>query len=155
MRSRSGLLHRASLVAAALAVAALLLAGCSTTSPTGSSTEDWGSLTGSVSSDRGTALGNIQVHLWTQVGDERTVIQYDAVTGTNGAYEIDDIDLSYVAGSSEVYELYVNRTKGSALPINDNYGSYASTVTIEKGAVTTANVEIIEEGPIDPEQYFD
>jgi hypothetical protein len=148
-------LHRASLAAAALAVVAIVLAGCSTSSPTGSSTEDWGSLEGSVSSDRGATLGNIEVHLWTQIGEERTVIEYDAVTDATGAYEIEDIDLSHVTGSSEDYELYVNRTKGSALPIDENYGSYASTVTIEKGGVATADIEIIEEGPIDPEQYFD
>jgi hypothetical protein len=155
MRSRGHLLHRASLGAAVLAVVAILLAGCSTSNPTGSSTEDWGSLEGSVSSDRGAWLPNIEVHLWTEIGEERTVVQYDAVTNANGVYEIEEIDLSHVTGNSEDYEIYVNRTKGSALPINEGYGAYASTVTIEKGAVATADIEIVEEGPIDPEQYFD
>lgn len=155
MRSRGRLLHRASLVAAALTVVAVMLAGCSDSNPTGSTVEDWGSLVGSVSSDRGAPLQGIEIHLWAQIGDERATVEYEAVTSGSGAYEIEDIDLSHATGSSEDYELYVNRTKGSALPINDEYGSHARTVTIQKGAVATADVEIIEEGPIDPEQYFD
>jgi len=155
MRSRGRLLHRASLVAASLTVVAALLAGCSSSNPTGSSLEDWGSLEGSVSSDRGAPLGDIQVHMWAQIGEERTVVQYEATTAEDGAYEIEDIDLSHAVGSSQDYELYVNRTKSSALPINEEYGSYATTVTIQKGAVATANIEIVEEGPIDPEQLFD
>jgi hypothetical protein len=148
-------LHRASLVAAAVTFVAVLLAGCSTSTPTGSPSDDWGSLEGSVSSDRGTPVSNIEVHLWAQIGEDRWIAQYETVTGANGWYEIDDIDLSQVIGSSQDYELYVNRTKGSALPINDDYQPYAATVTIEKGAVATADVEIVEEGPMDPEQYFD
>jgi hypothetical protein len=155
MRSRGRLLHRASLVALAVTIAAMVAGGCSSSNPAASTTEDWGSLVGSVSSDRGRTLASIQVHVWTQVGDDRTAVQYDAVTGANGAYEINDIDLSHLTGSSEDWELYVNRTKSSALPINDAYGTYTSTVTLEKGVVTTADVEIIEAGPIDPEQYFD
>jgi hypothetical protein len=156
MRSRCRLFHRASLVAFALISAAMLAAGCSSSNPAASpTTEDWGSLVGSVSSDRGRPLANIQVHLWTQVDGDRTSAQYDAVTGVGGVYEINEIDLSHLTGSSEDWELYVNRTKSSALPINDDYGTYASIVTIEKGEVTTADAEIIEEGPIEPEQYFD
>lgn len=155
MRSRSRLLHRASLAAAALAVVAVVLAGCSTSSPTGSTTEDWGSLTGTVSSDRGAELSNIEVHLWARIGEGGTVAQYSATTGPNGAYEVEVIDLSYVTGSSADYELYVNRTKGSVLPIDTEYGTYAATVTVEKGTVATANVEIVDAGPVDPEQYFD
>jgi hypothetical protein len=155
MRSRGRLLHRASLVALAVAIAGMLAAGCSSSNPAASTTDDWGSLVGSVSSDRGRPLATIQVHLWTQAGDNRTVVQYDAVTDVNGAYGIEEIDLSHLTGSSEDWELYVNRTKSSALPINNAYGTYSSVVTIEKGEVTTADVEIIEEGPIEPEQYFD
>lgn len=155
MRSRTCLLHRASLVAVVVAAAAVLLAGCSDSNPTGSTVEDWGSLAGSVSSDKGTAVANIEIHLWAQVGAERTIVQYDAQTAADGTYEIEDIDLSHVVGSSEDYELYVNRTKSSALPIDDQYGSHASTVTIERGEVATKDIEITEEGPIVPEQYFD
>lgn len=155
MRSGSRLLHRASLVALVVAAGAVLLGGCSSSSPTGSTTEDWGSLAGSVTSDRGVPLGGIEIHLWAQVGAERTVVQYEVVTAVDGTYEIEQIDLSYSAGGSEDYELYVNRTKGSALPIVIGYGTYASTVTIEKGEVVTADIEIIDDGPGEPDSYVD
>ena len=155
MGSRGRLLHRASLVAGVVTVVAVALTGCSGSNPTGSGVEDWGSLAGSVSSDRGTPLANIEIHLWTQVDAERTIIQYEVLTADNGVYEIEEIDLRHATGSSGDYELYVNRTKSSALPIDEDYGTYATTVIIEKGEVATKDIEIVEEGPIDPEQYFD
>jgi hypothetical protein len=155
MRSGSRLLHRASLAALVLASGALLFAGCSSSNPAGSTADDWGTLAGSVTSDRGVPLPDIEIHLWAQVGGDRTIVQYEVVTGADGTYEVEEIDLSYSAGNSEDYELYVNRTKGSALPVDVNYGTYATTVTIEKGEVATANIEISEEGPGEPDSYFD
>lgn len=156
MGSRGRLLHRASLGAVLVAAAAVALAGCSSTSsPTESQVVDWGSLVGSVSSDRGTPLAGIEVHLWGQVDAGRTAVQYDVVTGADGTYEIEEIDLSHVATDTEIYELYVNRTKSSALPINDAYRGYAAAVTIEKGEVTTADAVIAEEDAVGPAQFLD
>jgi hypothetical protein len=149
-------LHRASLGAVVVTVAAVALAGCSSSdSPTESEVVDWGSLVGSVSSDRGGPVADIEVHLWGDVGAGGATGQYDAVTDGEGQYEIEEIDLSWAVSGTETYELYVNRTKNSALPINAVYRGYAATVTIEIGEVTTADVVIIEEGPIVPEQFLD
>jgi hypothetical protein len=136
-------------------IAAVALTGCSTSNPTGSTNDDWGSVAGTVSSDRGLPVANIEIHLWAEIEPGRTIAQYDVVTDAEGAYEIEEIDLSYASGSSEDYEIYANRTKGSALPVNEHYGTYAATVTVEKGEVVTLDIEIVESGPGDPEQYFD
>jgi len=147
-------LHRASLGAVLVTVAAVALVGCSSSSnPTESQVVDWGSLVGSVSSDRGAPVADIDVHLWGDVGAGRTAIQYDVVTDGDGMYEIEEIDLSHA--DTDVYELYVNRTKSSALPVNETYRGYAATVTIERGEVTTADVVIVEQGPVGPEQFID
>jgi hypothetical protein len=148
-------LHRASLVALVAAVAAAALTGCSESNPTASTVGDWGSLSGNVISDRGAPVADIEIHLWAEVGAGRTIAQYDAVTDASGDYEIEDIDLSRISGSSHEYEFYANRTKSSALPVNAGYATYVASVTIEKGESTTMNVVIADEGPVLPEQYFD
>lgn len=145
-------LRRGALAACAVIVAGALATGCSTVGLDDSNAT--GSLDGTVQSDRGHAVPSMEVCLWCAGTVQATELEYRATTDESGTFELDDIDLGTPSAYAKTYEVYVNRTRESVEPINDWYGTYSGTVSVERDPAGSVGFVIawIDHTPEQPSQ---
>lgn len=141
-----------------LTVAAVLVisvAGCSTLGSDDPWTGNTGTVTGTVTSDTGTAVPDVEVCLWSETSNDTREVQYDVQTCEQGTFSFTDVDLGTVHSFAKTYELYVNCTKSCSTPINGDYATWSSTITV--GADETCTVDVVlatcPDEPGDPDQY--
>ncbi len=149
-------LGRCALAAGVVLIAGTLGTGCSTVGLDDSSNAT-GSLQGTVQSDRGAAVPSMEVCLWCAGTTEATELEYRATTAESGTFELDDIDLGSPHAFAKTYEVFVNRTRDCADPINDWYGTHSGTVSVEKepGAAVSFVVTWIDHTPEEPAQTIE
>lgn len=151
MLSGQAFVRRGALVACAVIAAAAFTTGCSTVGPD----DPWnatGSLDGTIQSDRGDPVPSMEVCLWCAGTTEAAELEYRTTTDVSGTFELDDIDLGAPDASAKTYDVFVNRTRESTEPINDWYGTYSGTVSVEKepGAPVEFIVTWIDRTPEQP-----
>jgi hypothetical protein len=153
MLSDQAFWRRGALAACAVVVAGALATGCSTVGPDDSSNAT-GSLDGTVQSSRGTPAPSMEVCLWCAGTTEATELEYRATTDEAGTFGLDDIDLGGPHAYSKTYDVFVNRTRESSDPINDWYGTYSGTVSVEResGSPVGFVVTWIDHTPEQPTQ---
>ncbi len=153
MIGKRRIVRGALVVAAVAAVAGLVASGCSTTGPESSWEGNSGSVSGSVRSDRGSAVSGIAVYLWRQAGTESELTEYYVTTDADGEWQIENVELGEPHAYKQSYGVCVNRTPGSALAINEAFGTYTSTIVVEADECAVVDIVLSEEG--EPEQYVD
>jgi hypothetical protein len=130
----------------------LAVAGCSVTGTDSAGSGGMGSLEGTVMTGRGVPLAAIEVELWTDSGLGDTQTEYHTTTNAYGRYSFDDVELS---STEETCEIYVNRTRSDNSSINEIYGTYWQTVTMQKNDTVDLDLPIQELIPGDPQSMFD
>lgn len=150
------LLRRGALAACAVVVAGALATGCSTVGPD-DSLNATGALDGRVQSDRGTPAPSMEVCLWCAGTTEAAELEYRATTDESGTFALEDIDLGGPHAYAKTYDVFVNRTRESAEPINDWYGTYSGTVSVERepGAPVEFVITWIDRTPDQPSQNIE
>lgn len=156
MSNGQAFLRRGALAACAVVVAGVLATGCSTVGP-GDSSNATGSLDGTIQSDRGDPVPSMEVCLWCEGTTEAAELEYRATTDESGTFELDDIDLGGQHAFAKTYDVFVNRTRESEDPVNDWYGTYSGTVSVEKepGGPVEFVVTWIDRTPEQPTQTID
>jgi len=156
MSKGQAFLRRCALAACVALVAGVAGTGCSTVGLDDLSNAT-GSLAGTVQSDRGVAVPSMEVCLWCDGTTEATELEYRATTTESGIFELDDIDLGSPHAFAKTYEVFVNRTRDCADPINDWYGTHSGTVSVEKepGAAVSFVVTWIDHTPEEPSQNME
>ncbi len=154
MRSKCWLLHGRTTAVVVLAAAALSLAGCSAIGPESTWSGSEGLIEGTIVSDSAKELPGIEVLLWGGIDEECNAIEYCATTDLSGRYTVDGVELGSAHAYERTYEIYVNRTPSSAMPMNDGYGTYTGTVTVSANG-TWHDVVIVEAEPGPPDDYFE
>ncbi len=136
--------------------AGVAISGCSSFGSDSSWDGDTASIEGVVTSDRGVALPEIKVELWTEFESSGEEVWYETETDENGWFSVDDMELESTHDHYETYRVFVNRTWEESAPLNAGFATYWADVTVHKSG-TTWNVvlELIDDGPEDPESYFD
>jgi hypothetical protein len=154
MRSRLPLKHRAMLAGAVVAMAIVSLVGCSMVSPDSSWSGNMGTLDGNVTTPRGMAAAGISVWLWTDLGQDGGIVEYQVSTDAWGHYEITDIALGATHSYEHEYTLYVNRTRGSAIPLTPTYSTCSTSVTVSSTG-TTRDIVLRRAVPDEPDQNME
>jgi hypothetical protein len=156
MLNAQALLRRGTLAACAVVAVVALATGCSTVGPDDLSNA-MGSLDGTVRSDRGNPAPSMEVCLWCEGTTQSSELEYRATTDASGTFELDEIDLGAPHSFAKTYQVFVNRTRGSADPINDWYGTYSGTVSVEKepGAPVEFVLTWIDHIPEQPSQIIE
>jgi hypothetical protein len=131
MLSGQTVMRRGALVACAVVVAGAFATGCSTVGLDDPSNAT-GSLDGTVQSTRGGPVPSMDVSLWCAGTTEDTELEYRATTDGSGTFALEDVDLGEPHALAKTYDVFVNRTRESAEPINDWYGTYSGTVSVER-----------------------
>jgi hypothetical protein len=144
MLSVQRLKSRGVLVACCSVAAAIMAAGCSTVGP--DTPNATGSLEGAVRSDRG-GVPSMEVHLWCAGTTQSAGLEYCATTDESGEFDLADIDLGSPDAMSRTYEVYVNRTRDSASPVNDWYGTYNGAVSVERDPSGAVDFRVRWMGP--------
>ena len=142
MLSDLTLLRRGALAACAVFAAGALVTGCSTVGVDDLSNAT-GTLDGTVQSDRGNPVPSMEVCLWCAGTIETTELEYRATTSQSGTFELEHVDLGSPDAYAKTYEVYLNRTRECAEPINDWYGTYSGTVSVEKDPGTPVQYVIV------------
>ncbi|MBD3348493.1 MAG: hypothetical protein GF400_04780 [Candidatus Eisenbacteria bacterium] len=151
MQNRCRMLR--SVAAACVLVLTIAICGCSTVGPESSWSGNSGSVEGVVRSNDGDALAGIDVTMRAQTSDGDW-IEYEVTTGAGGAYELDGVELGNEHSFEKDYDVYVNRTVASALPIVSAYGTYVGTISVSVSG-TTCDVTIREGDSGAPDTYVD
>lgn len=156
MRSKRVILHRAVLVVAVLAMA-VAYGGCSSVEPTDAWADETGRVAGTVRSDAGTLLPEIEVWLWAELGVEGREVCYQTETDLHGAYEVDDVEMATRHTYEQSYWIYANRTDDRSTPIDADYWTCTSTVTVPRGGECESHLVIahVDDEPEEPEAYVD
>jgi len=89
----------------------------------------------------------MEIHLWCAGTTQDTGLEYCATTDASGEFELDDIDLGAPDATSKTYQVYVNRTRDSASPLNDWYGTYSGAVSIERDPSGAVSFQVCWVGP--------
>ena len=152
MRKRA-VVRRVTAVSVVVLLGVVGLLGCSSVEPNDVWADTTGTLTGRVQSDEGDAVGGIDVWLTDESGE----YSYTTETDTSGDYSFDAVPMTANHSFTSEYELCVNRDPEDNQRVNQSYGTYRGSVTIERGEVSTYDVVIayIEDDPGDPHTYID
>lgn len=153
MRSKRVILHRAVYAVVVLAAVAAF-SGCSSVEPTDPWSEATGRVAGTVCSDSEELLSEIEVWLWTEIGNEGLEVWYQAETDANGAFEFDGVEITDDQADETTYWIGANRTPARSNSIDEDYTSCRTTVAVPKDGTCTAHM-VIEEDPGDPEAYME
>jgi hypothetical protein len=132
-------------------VAGALAAGCSTVGPDDAANAT-GSLDGLVRSDRGWTVPSMEILIWCEGTTQSSGIEYAATTDGSGVFSLEDIDLGEPSAYVRDYEIYLNRTRQSSAALNESYGTYSGTISIERDPSGTAEFVLpwIERDPKQP-----
>jgi hypothetical protein len=145
--------RRATVAMVVLAAAGLMMAGCSSMGPEGSTELGTGSVSGTVTTYRGVAIPEIEVTMYG--GHEGT--EYTAETSQSGVFSIAELQMSAKHVFNEDYEIWVNRTRTTSTPIDPHFGTYYGMVQVSKDQTVTCSVRLerIDDEPGDPEQIVE
>ena len=153
MRSKRVILHRAAFVFVGL-VAFAAFSGCSSVEPTDAWDEATGRVSGTVRSETGSLLGEIEVCVWGELGEEGLEVWHQTVTDEYGAFEFEAVELATEQSSETTYSIGANRTPIRSDALDTDYSSCCSMVTVPRGGTCTSDM-VLDETPGDPEAYID
>ena len=153
MRSKRVILHRAAFALVALAAVAAF-SGCSSVEPA----EEWGEQTGRVAGtvrlDSGALLAEIEVCLWLEYGIEGLETWYQTETDEYGAFEFDSVEMAGDQSDETEYWIGANRMPARSNPVNPDYTSCCSTITVPSNGTCTWHMIIsLDQG--EPEAYLE
>jgi len=143
MRSSSCALRGSAVAVLVLLTAGVVLSGCSSVgSPDEAMTPNSGSMMGRVTTPEGGAVVDVAVSLWGEGMPGEANHVYSTTTDENGDYEFNEVVLDGTHSFQKTYEMYVNRTRGQAPSIVEQYTACAMMVVVERDETTTMNVEL-------------
>ena len=136
-----------------LGVTALMMTGCSSFGPEASTEVGSGDISGTVMTPRGAGIPEIEVTFYADFDGT----EYDTQTSTAGVFDVSDLMLGTKHAFTETYEVWVNRTRESSAPIDQDFGTYYGTVDVAKDQTVTVSfvLQRVDNGPEDPEQIVD
>ncbi len=153
MRSKRVILHRAAFALVALAAVAAF-SGCSSVEPEEVLGEQTGRVTGTVRLDGGSLLAEIEVCLWMDYGVEGLEAWYQTETDHDGAFEFEGVEMAIEGSDETEYWIGANRTPVRSTPLNPDYTSCCSMITVPRDGTCTWDMTIsLDLG--DPEAYVD
>ncbi|HYW68479.1 MAG TPA: hypothetical protein VE960_02655 [bacterium] len=156
MRSKRAILHRAVTVVAVVA-AVVAVAGCSSVEPEDAWDSETGRVNGTIRSDTGGVLPDIEIWLWAELAPDGHEVCYQTVTGTDGTYEINGVEMATQQSTSTDYWIAANIAPDATAPIRSNYGAQAMGISVPSDVpyVWDAVLEYIDDEPIGPETYIE
>ena len=156
MWSKRAILHRAVMVVAVVA-AVVAVAGCSSVEPEAVWDSETGRVNGTIRSDTGTVLPDIEIWLWAELAPDGHEACYQTVTGSDGTYEINGVEMATEQSTSTDYWIAANIGPDATAPIRSTYGAQAMGISVPSDApyVWDAVLEYIDDEPIGPETYIE
>jgi hypothetical protein len=138
-------------------VAATIGCGCSSVEPTDRWTDTTGAVRGTVRSSESQPLSDVEVWLWTELPFDGGDIRYETCTDEGGYYEFPEVDMATSHSFEQEYEICANRTPERASSSDTDYGTFLSTVTVERDGECAVSIvlEAFDIDPDDPESYID
>ncbi|MBN2565094.1 MAG: hypothetical protein JXB46_05235 [Candidatus Eisenbacteria bacterium] len=150
-------LERVSVLCLIGLVAATMACGCSSVDPSERWSEATGSVSGTVRSSESHPVDGIEVWLWTELPFDGGEIRYDTRTDQWGHYEFPAVEMANQHSFEQRYDVCGNRTPDRASSSNSDFGTFWSTVTVERDGecVVDMVLDAIDSDPDDPESYID